>query len=111
MPCSIASTVSGMLKADGFQVGGSLFLRDRAMFADIRLLGARIAGNAEFSRSTVTGVLNGDRLQVEGSLIVRDDGTFARISMLGARIAGNAVLRGSTVNGRSMPTVWRSEAA
>ena len=37
--------------------GGVLYLRDGGTFADICLLSARIAGDADLNRSTVTGKL------------------------------------------------------
>ena len=76
-----------------------MLLRDGGTFTDIDLLGARIAGNAEFDGSTIAGKLNAPGFEVEGSLYLRDGGTFADIDLLGAKIGGDVQLSGGVFGG------------
>ena len=76
-----------------------MLLRERGRFADIDLLGARIADNAEFDGSTVAGKLNAPGLEVEGGLYLRDGSTFAEIGLLGANIRGDVQLSGGVFGG------------
>ena len=68
------------------------------VFKDIGLIGAKIAGQAEFNGSTVMGLIDADGLEVGGSMLLRG-GEFKDINLLSARIAGQAGFNGSTVTG------------
>ena len=94
------SMVTGKLRGEGLEVGGSLVLGGGGTFADVGLVGAKVAGSASFRGSTVTGKLNADRLEVGWSLFLGGGGTFADVDLLGAKVAGSASFRGSAVTGK-----------
>ena len=65
---------TGILIMDKLQVGSSLFMSNRAEFAEVVLVSAKVGGQLSMIASKFTGKLIMDKLEVEGSLIMR--GTF-----------------------------------
>lgn len=93
--------LAGVLDADDLHVDGNLncsegFVAEK----DIRVLGARIGGQANFADATLKGALHADGLQVDGDLFCSEGFVAERdIRLLGARIGGNAEFTGAKLNG------------
>lgn len=95
------SVLARSLRADRIKVGGSLFCRDKfTAEGQIRLLGAHIGSNAEFTGATLKDTLQADGMQVEGVLFF-SDGFIAKqdVRIISARIGGGVSFIGATLNG------------
>jgi hypothetical protein len=83
---------------DSLEAGGSLFMRDKAQFADVVLRGAKIEGQLDMSSSTFNSTLIMNSLEAGGSLFMRDKAQFADVVLKNAKIEGQLSMIGSTFN-------------
>jgi hypothetical protein len=86
-------------EADGIIVAGQLFCRDGFFVeGEVRLFGAKVAGQAEFSGAKLGGDFSGDYIDIKGSLLC-DDGfaTEGMLSLTGAKIGGSVIFDGATL--------------
>lgn len=98
-------TVEGIVRADGMEMHGHLFLRQSRFSCQVRLIGARITGNLECSGAKLEGkeavALLADYVEVGGSVML--DGGFASsgaIRLPGAQIKGNLECSGARITGQ-----------
>jgi hypothetical protein len=83
------SVIKGALNADGLETGGGLFCREGfTADGDIRLLGAKIGGDADFTNAKLSKVLNADRLETGGAFFCTGSVVQGCVSMTGAKVGG-----------------------
>ncbi|MDX3656465.1 hypothetical protein PV646_04015 [Streptomyces sp. ID05-26A] len=100
------------IHADGLQVRGDLFLRRGLRIAGddargtIRLLGARVAGDVEFTGVEITNLggiaLHAEALKVDGNLTLRDGARItgnggSAVNLFGAQVAANFEVTGAQI--------------
>ena len=81
------SKVSGTLDMDSVQVVSGLFMRDKAEFAGVVLIGAHVGGQLDLSGSKVSGKLDMSGLQVGAGLFMSDKAEFADVDLTGVHVA------------------------
>ena len=103
--CNIRGLIP--IHCDGTIVDGSLFLRNAALFGQVRFLGARIAGSV-FARSVhinhgATDIdqdqiaFGGDNIQVTGTFDMKDANIHGETRLLAASIEGSVVFSGCEI--------------
>lgn len=96
-----ASRLEGRLSAAGLVVGGDMFCRGGfSVGGVVRLIGARIDGDLDFTGAKLAGSLEADRITIGGGLFC-GAGFVAdkEIRILGAHIGGNATFSGAKFGG------------
>jgi hypothetical protein len=91
------SKVLGVLRMERLQLSSSLYMGNKAEFADVLLRNARISEQIDLNDAKVTGALNMDGVQV-GSLNM--SGEFAEMILESARVDGLISLNGARVTGK-----------
>jgi uncharacterized protein YjbI with pentapeptide repeats len=95
----IGSTFNGTLDMNSMEVGGHLFMSDKAQFADVDLGSAKIKGQLDMSSSTFNGTLDMNSMEVGGNLVMSDKARFADVVLRSAKIEGQLDMGSSTFNG------------
>ena len=93
-----SSTFNGTLNMNSLEVESGLFMRDKAQFADVVLIGAKIKGQLDMSSSTFNSTLNMDSLEVGSHLFMRDAVVEKPILLTFARIQGNLDISGAVLS-------------
>ncbi|MCK4605465.1 MAG: hypothetical protein KAU41_12385, partial [Deltaproteobacteria bacterium] len=93
-----SSTFNSTLNMNGLEVGSSLFMRNKAQFADVDLRSAKIKGQLDMSSSTFNSTLNMNGLEVGSSLFMRNKAQFADVDLINAKIKGQLDMNSSTFN-------------
>jgi hypothetical protein len=113
LPMLVAErTVTQEVHADGVRVeAGFLFRNGSEARGEVRLLGATIGGNLDFSGTKFTGkgpvAIGGDRLVVGGDVLLREGfSANGEVRLLGAWIRGNLDCGGGTIVNPNRPTLY-----
>ena len=80
----------------GLQADGGLFMREKAEFTDVDLIGAHVGFRLSLSGSRVTGTLNMTGLQVD-DLLMSDNAEFTAVDLSHAHVGGLLNLNWSKV--------------
>jgi hypothetical protein len=94
------SKFAGNLDMSGLQVEGDLFMRDKAEFAEVEFVGAKVGMNLEMDDSSFKGKLDMNSIQVEGCLFMRNKAAFAEVELVGAKVGGDLDMGSSKFAGK-----------
>ncbi|MEM7746334.1 MAG: hypothetical protein AAF409_21790 [Pseudomonadota bacterium] len=93
------------LRADGLQTRGDLFMRGIESAGEVRLLGAQIGGDLDFTGSTLRNAnhraFSADLALIAGSLFLHNASTAGEVSLLGAKIGGDLECGGAKLANES----------
>jgi hypothetical protein len=91
-----SSTFAGQLFADRILVGGTLALRDGAIFIDISLVSANIGSDVDLSNSSLTGPLNAEDISINSNPLMNGAVFFEDVILDRASTGGDIAASTST---------------
>jgi len=92
------SKFTSLLNMGGLQVGGGLFMREGAEFADVDLRKAKIGIQVDLSSSKFTGLLNMNNVHVEGNLYMQK-AEIGAANLISAKIDDQIIMNSSKSTG------------
>jgi len=93
------STFTGLLHMDSLEVKQSLFMNNKAQFAEVNLVSGKVGGGLDMSGSTFKGPLNMNGLEVKQHLLMNNEAQFAEVELTAAKVGGQLAMAGSRFTG------------
>ena len=106
-------SIDRVLVADGINVDGAVLLRDIIAFGEVRLLGASITKNLDFSGSkirTASKALSIDGAEIGSDIYLKNIEAKGEVRLLGTRLGGSLVCDGGVLEATSNAEAIRGNA-
>ena len=99
------SHIQGQLTLDSAKIGGNLFMRGGAEFANVNLQSANIVGQVIMNGSRFSDTLDMNSVTIGASLFMRRGAEFTDVDLRGASIGGQLFMNGAKVSG-TLDMAW-----